>query len=276
MGFTYGPGGGSNTLSVPGGYTILEDSGITEAITGDGPMATVKFKVLRAADRYSFCQQLLGLWTGTPPGNIFYTLPYEYPPSPNLLCTQIPEIIGFDKPLPLSVGLPWLFKKSTIVTAVFTRPPWQAATNAGFFSIDFSASGEFLTIPETTYRFGDGTPTMTPIGVVMPEAQITVTRHRMPFLPDQYAMPLIGTINNAPFIIGWNTYPTSTLLFSGMTSEIAPDPLGNIAFTVKYIFTFRPVNWNYYLHPNRTTGFALITDGNGNSPYQFGNFNILP
>ena len=35
----------------------------------------------------------------------------------------------------------------------------------------------------------------------------------MPFLPDNNAMPLAGTINVAPFQIGNVIYPTGTLLF---------------------------------------------------------------
>lgn len=277
MGFVYSPSsGGVNTLSVPGGYTVMEDSGIVEANPETGPMATVKYKVLNQADRYSFVQQLLGQWTGSPPSNFFYVGPFEYPPSPNLLCTAVPSIEPFGKPTPLSVGLPYLFKQSAIVTAVFTRPPWQPLTSGGYFSIDFNASGEFLNLPQTVYQFSDGTPTAEPIGILIPQAQIVVKRFRMPFLPDSICMPLLGTLNNAPFTIGWNTYATGTLMFAGMNSETTADPLGNITYNCGYIFQFRPIDWNYYPYPGRNFSFQVVTDGNSNPVYNYSNFNAIP
>lgn len=277
MGFIVGPNGGVNTLSVPGGYAVMADSGITEAVPGEsGPTATVRYKVYNAADRYSFVQQLLGLWSGTSPGNISYIGPFQYPPSPNLVCTSVPEIRGFDKPKPLSIGLPYLFNKSAIVTAVFTRPVWQAATNGGYFSIEFAGNGEVLTIPETTFRFNDGTPTNTPVGVQIMGAEINVTRYRLPFLPDFYMTALAGLINNAPFQIGNVLYAAGTLLFAPGNSLTQSDPLGNLTYQAQYKFLYRNPGWNYYLHPSRTGGFQTITDGNGQTPYQSGNFNLLP
>jgi hypothetical protein len=279
MGFTYQSGGAStNTLSVPGGYEILYDSGagVTEANPETGPMATVKYKVNDANQRYSFAQQLLGYSTGAIPV-VTYFGPYAYPPSPNLICTAIPSIESLGKWLPMSwIGAPWFFGKSAIVTAVFTRPQWQAATSAGYFSINYQSAGEYLTLPNTTYRFGDGTPTNTPIGLHVSQQNIIVTRYRMPFLPDAYAMPLLDTLNNAPFTIGWNTYPAGTLMFGGMNNDVTSDPLGNIIFTVQYLFQYRSINWNWDFHPNRTTGWALVTDGNGAPRYASGNFGLLP
>lgn len=277
MPFIYGPNGGSDILEVPGGYAILEDSGITEAVTETGPMATVKYKVYDSNQRYSFVNQLLGQWTGTPPSNIFYSLPFAYPASPNLLCTSVPAIESLGRKVPmLGVGLPYWFGQYAVVTAVFTRPPWQAATNAGFFSINFAAAAEVITIPETVMTFADGTPTTTPPALLMPQAQVTVTRFRMPFLPDAIAAQLLGKLNNAPFQIGWNIYDTGTLIFSGMSSEIAPDPLGNIAFTVVYIFIFRPVDWNYEIYPGSAGGFQVVKTSGGNTKYSYVNFNLLP
>lgn len=281
MPFIVSPGGGTtNTLPVP--FSIMWDSGISEANPETGPQATVRFKCLWN-DHYSLVQGLLGLWTGTPPSNTVYVGPYEYPPSPNLFCTSVSSIVGLGKPLVIAsnflnqtVGLPWITKQRAIVTAHFTRPQWQPATSGGYFSIQFSGAGEFLTLPETTYRFGDGTPTNTPIGVLIPEAQITVTRYRMSFLPDYYMTLLCGQLNNTPFQIGNVTYAQGSLLFMPGNSSTESDVLGNLSYTAEYRFMFRPVDWNYYLHPNRTTGFAVVTDGNGNSPYQYANFNVLP
>jgi hypothetical protein len=267
----------TNTLPVP--FTIMIDEGIVEANPETGPEARVKFKC-GWTDKYLLAQSLLGYQVSSPPANIVYTGPYSYPPSPQLLCTSIERIQGLGKPLPFfwqnAAGLPWIAPRKAIVTAVFRRPSWQGFASSGFFSITFAGGGEFLTIPNTTYKFGDGTPTNTPIGVLLPQAEITVTRYRMGFLPDTYMIACTGFVNNAPFTIGWNAYPAGTLLFMPGTSQVDADSLGNITYQVEYKFMYRPVPWNNFLHPNGTSGFVPVFDGNGNTVYASTNFEILP
>lgn len=277
MPFIILPGGGTvDVLSVPGGYTIMHDQGIFESNTEDGPMARVKYKVLNYDDRYSFVQQLLGIQTGSPTAFV-YIGPYAYPPSPNLICTSVESVEPFGKPRIIpTLGLPWLARKQAIVTAVFTRPPYQPSSTGGYFAVMFSGSGEFKTLPGTTFRFADGTPTNTPVGFIIGQAQITVRRFKLRYMPDFYFTPLIGQINNAPFQILQNVYPTDSLLFTVGNSTTEADVFGNITYTLDYVFTYRSVNWNFDYHPNRTTGWALITDGNGNPRYKEGNFDTLP
>lgn len=271
----------TNTLPVP--FTIMTppygDEGIIESNPETGPEARVKFKCLWS-DHYRLVQGLLGYQTSAPPANIVYTGPYSYPPSPQLLCTSVERIQGLGKYLPFfnqnAAGIPWIARKKAIVTAVFRRPQWQGFNSSGFFSISLAGGGEFLTIPETTYRFADGTPTNTPIGIVLPQSEITVTRYRMGFIPDQYIDLLLGKVNNAAFTIGWNTYPPGTLLFMPGNSQFDADVLGQVTYQVEYKFMRRPIEWNKCLHPNRTTGFATVTDGNGAPPYGSANFDILP
>lgn len=268
-----------NSLPVP--YSIMWDGGITEGNPETGPQATIRFKCLWD-NRYALVQGLLGLWAGSPPKNVTYTGPFCYPPSPNLLCTAVSSIVPLGKPyhnFPDFKGVPiigWLARKYAIVTAHFTRPPWVALDSGGYFSINFDGAGEFLGIPGTTYQFADGTPDNTNVGIFIPEAQITVRRFRMPFLPDQAMISLCATLNNAPFQIGNNIYAQGSLLFMPGHSSEESDPLGNITYAADYVFMFRPYDWNFDFHPNRTTGWALVTDGNGNPRYQYTDFNTLP
>ncbi len=261
-----------NSLRVPGGYQIMWDSGIEEMVPDfDGPVAKVRYKLNNYSDRYSFVSQLLGQWTGSFPSS------YSYPPSPNLICTRVESIKPFGHPgLIASLGLPWLVAYQCIVEATFTRPQWQASLNGGWFSVTFQGGGEFYTVSETTYQFGDGTPTATPIGQVLPQAEITVTRFRMPFVPDQIMIPLLGMVNNAPFTILYNTYPTGSLLFSIGNSQVQSDPSGAVTYQYEYKFSYRSQPWGYFFHPNRTTGWAPVTDGNGKPLYASTNFEVLP
>jgi hypothetical protein len=253
-----------------------------EANPETGPTATVRFQCLWN-DHYNLAQNLLGQWSGTPPNNLVNVAPANYPPSPNLICTSISSIEPLGKPwllatnfLGQTLGLPWVTKKYVILTAHFTRPPYQPTTSGGYFSINFASSGEFLTLPDTVYQFADGTPTATPIGIPIVSAQITVTRYKMGFLPDQQMIALTNTLNNAPFQIGNNIYPAFTLLFGPGNSDEEADVLGNITYQAQYRFFYRPINWQYEFHPNRTTGWALVTDGNGNPKFQTENFGLLP
>lgn len=284
MAFIVGPNGGVNILLVPGGpqlpapgYSVLEDTGLSEGNPDNGPFATVKYKCY-SADRYSMAQQLLGKWTGTAPSNLLYIGPFEYPPSPNLLCTSIDSIEMHGKPIPDPfAGLPYLAKEFSIVTATFTRPTWEAATSGGYFEIIFGGSGQFYTVSETCYHFSnDNTPTPVPVGILLGAAQITVNRFRMPFVPDQVAMPLAGSINNAPFQIGNNVYATGTLLFQPGQSRTESDPLGNLTYQFSYNFYFRSQDWNKEFHPNGTSGWISIVDGTSAPRYAYNNFNILP
>ena len=235
----------------------------------------MRFKCLWE-ERFALVQGLLGQWTGKPPGSVVYTGPYQYPFSPNLICTNVSSIEMHGKPGFDILGMPWLVKQYAIVTAEFTRPPWAAAAEGGYFSITFQGSAQTLEIPETTFRFADGTPTLTPIGLVVPQAQISVKRFRMPFIPDAYAAQLLGTVNNSVFVIGNNAYPAGSLLFAGINTETEADVLGNITYTVEYMFIYNPVGWQNCIHPNGVVGFAPVFDRNANLPYGLGNFSLLP
>lgn len=281
MAFTYPVGTPSTiTLSVP--YSIMWDSGIWESNPAEGPKAVVKFKCLWD-DHYTMVQELMGLWVGKPPSSIVYTLPFSYPPSPNLICTNVTSIEPFGRPwviasnyLNQTIGLPWIARKRAIITAEFTVPPYRALQEGGFWSLSIDTGGEFLTLPDITYRFADGTPTGTPVGFFLPQVEITVTRYKMPFIPDQVMIPLTGSINGYPFQIGYNIYPPYSLMFMPGHTEVESDVLGNLTYTTQYKFMYRPVNWQFEFKPDRTTGFALVTDGNGNPKFKVMDFGILP
>jgi hypothetical protein len=268
-------------LTVP--YSVRWESGIWEANSEDGPTAVVKFQCLRS-NVYTLVQQLLGLWTGTPPNNIIYSGPFAYPPSPNLICTSVDSIEPLGRPLAIAsnflggnVGLPWITGKRSIVTARFTVPPYQPVTSGAYFSLTFAAGAEFLTIPGTIYQFADSTPIAQNAGIPLPTAEVTVTRFKMPFIPDQIMAQCLGSVNAYPFTIGWNTYAPGTLMFFIGNTSAQADVFGNITYIVEYKFQYRSIPWNYFLYPkNRTTGFAPVFDGNGNMPFPQLDYSVLP
>jgi hypothetical protein len=166
------------------------------------------------------------------------------------------------------------------MTCVFGQPKYDY-DGAGIFgeaytTVGFGASGEFQTMPDSVYRFADGTVTTTPIGRVIPSISINVTRHMLPYSPLAEIAALLGKINANPFMIAGHPFAAGTLLFEGGDDTINVDSIGNVSIDVSYKMAFRPIPWNFYLSPKRTTGYALVLDGSGNPPYAVGDFTILP
>jgi hypothetical protein len=263
------------TISVP--YSTMYDQGISESTDEGGPRAVVRFKCLWD-DHYQLVQDLVGAVRRSA-DTIIRDTPFPYPANSKMYCTGIASVEGHGNGA-LSRFFPanWLPRRRAVVTANFSVPTFALPGNPGeaWTTVTFGASAEFLTLPGSTYRFADGTPTNTPIGKVIPTIEVNVKRHRMPYLPIAQIAATLGTINNAPFQVAGFPFAAGTLLFVGGPSEIEADTTGTVTQTVEYRFLFRPINWNFYLHPNRTTGFAAVTDGSGNSPYLPGDFAVLP
>lgn len=279
------------SISVP--FTIVVDSGvhqsgIHEGAPKEGPWAEVKFRCLWD-DRFALCTELIGTWTAAG-STVIRTPAFPYPPAPALFCTDITDISPMGKPIiPRYLSLPWVSRQLATVTARFSIPGYTQdgsdQSGRAYTKVSVSTSGEFLTLPNTTYWFADGTPTLTPVGFLIPQIDFTVSRFKLPFIPDAQMAAMCGKVNNAPFAITRTfTAATGTALF--MPGNIQPD--GNVqamfveefgyvfSYVAEYHFLWKPVAWNYFLHPDRTTGFAAVTDGNGNSPYASGDFTSLP
>jgi len=111
------------------------------------------------------------------------------------------------------------------------------------------------------------------VGIVIPQAEISIIRYRMPFIPDAIMIPILGTVNNSPFTILNTTYDTGNLLFSIGNTDTEADVLGNITYVVEYKFLYNPVGWQNLLVG---AGISPIFDANGNPPYGVSNFNVLP
>lgn len=281
MGFIISSVGGTVTTLSPYQPTILYNSGVRESYAEGGLAATVKMRV-PWLNHYGLVPILIGAWTGTPPSSYTYTGPFAYPygGANKLFCTSISSIEPFGKPIldPVA-GYPWLTRAYADITAEFSRPPWQPAASGGYFSIDFAPSGEFLTVPNSSCIYSPSGVTVpnAQVGIVLPHAEITVTRYRLPFLPDQIMMGLEGQVNNAPFTIGWNTYDTETLLFMSGKNTTSSDILGNLSYTMEYKFMFKPpYGWNFWINQDGVSGWTRVTDRNGNNLYTLGNFETLP
>jgi hypothetical protein len=279
-------------ITVP--YQIVVDSGpqttgIREGSPREGPWAEVKFKCLWD-DRYQLCSDLLGTWLVG--GTVIIRQPaFLYPSAPQMFCTDILDITPLGKPIiPAFLRLPWMSRQLAIITARFSIPGYtqDGSDQSGqpYTKLSLNPSGEFFTLPDTTYWFADGTPCTSNIGIMIPQIDFCWKRHKLPIVPDVAMASLVGCVNSDAFAITKKfTAAVGTVLF--IPGMVEPD--GNVqamfmfeygypfTYTAEYHFHWRSIPWNYMFHPNRTSGFQLVTDGNGDPPYTPKTFtNVLP
>ncbi len=263
-------------ISVPFSVSTDEDAIKESWDPSNGPQAIVKFHV-SWANRYQFVKDMIGTFVGTPPSTITRTVPFRYPPSPNMFAVGIEDISPLGKPIPMpGIGLPWMARQTAVVIVRFGVPQWNVTGNDAYTKVTFAASGEFLSVPETSVKFSsDGTVPNTTIGFLMPQMEITVTRSRMPFLPIAAMLQCEGKINNAPYQILGIPFDTGKLLFVAGQSDFQQDATGQIAYSQEYKFLARSINWNMFLRPDGG-GFDTVTDLSNNPVYGSANFNTLP
>lgn len=263
---------------VPVPFRILADSGVREAIDGSGPTAEVRFSVAWG-DRFEFVGATKGTATGGA-GAIVRTVPAAYPPSPNLFAMTC-RIEPLGKLRRDDDG--WADYDRAIVTVGFSTPRWDFTPNSGndpsgqpWTTTTFDMGGEFLTLPLSAYKFAGGKTLTAPVGRVLPQIAISYKRHWVPYLPVAEVFNLIGKLNADPVDLGNFVCPPETLLFLGAPNQRDADTAGNVVQQVDYKLMFRPISWNKFLHPDGTSGFQYLADGNGDHVYELGDFTTLP
>jgi hypothetical protein len=271
----------ATAITVP--YTIAWDSGagVSEAWPADGATATVRLKCL-TSDRYQLARDLMG--TTTRSGSTYTrTPPFRYPPSPNLYCKSIESIQFLGPPVPLAGTTNWTVGNHAILTARFATATWSADGSSDisgqpYTTTSFSVGTELLTTPQSVYKFAGSpkVPTNTPTVLNIPLIHISLKRHMMPDIPVDIMESLVGKCNAAIYLLGRFAFAAGTLLFLGGEDTERSDTLGNVMYDCEYKFAYRRVGWNNALHPNGTTGFAAITDGNSNPPYILADLTTLP
>lgn len=261
---------------VPYNFTIVADSGIQEGGSLDTPQAVVKFKVAWS-DRGGFLNFICGSTLGGP-GSIIRSIPAQYPPSPNLYATREFDIEPLGK---LQTLNGWVTYPYAVITIKFAIPTYDFdgssdASGKPWTTTTFDVGGEFLTLPDSAYKFAGGVTAGGSVGKVIPQIAITLKKHWLPYLPVASMFNLVGKVNNAPLNLGDFVAPAETLLFLGGTNSREANTAGGVSQEVDYKMTFRPVSWNMFIHPNGTSGFQYLSDGNGNHVYQLGDFTTLP
>jgi hypothetical protein len=264
------------------------DSGITESLEPGHAQARVRFKCLWS-DHYQLIRDVLGTasainaWESA--AQIERTFPMSYPTAPFMI-GQAVESVEARGPGYAIPGLPpqWVTRRWAIVTIRFGVATFndgqgngpQDASGQPYTTTTFNVGGEFITLPDSTYTFPSKAPTSSPIGILVPQTEIPVTRHLMPFIPLPQMLALQGKVNLDPVPFLNFIFTPGQLLFVGGSTTITCDTLGNIMWDVTYQMMYRYIPWNYFLSPNPKEGWAVPVDGNGNPPLLGGIFATLP
>lgn len=268
------------TLTIAGKtVTIRNDTGIRENVPfATGPGAEVGFRCLWG-DRYDVIRALIGqsYAVGT---SIHRIAPMAYHDSPGMFCLAVPEIVGFPEAIQTQAD-GWVGYKYADFIAQYGILPYgldsSYATGRAYCSITEDVGGETRTIPQTTYFFQDGTPSNTPLSFDIAIRRISARFYRVPLYPDVEMDPLVNGVNSAPYRIGRKTYGIGLLRFLGAGIAEEWDSLGNLNYTISYLFDKRPIDWNYEIHPN-TGNWTLVTkDGTptGDPRYPYVDFSPL-
>jgi hypothetical protein len=278
----------ANTLLINGvETTIVADSGVREAQPETGAEATVVFQCAYSR-RYDLVRGLLPRAVAT--NDIFVrTIPYPYPPSPNL---YVHSISGIEGVAPWTDDLGWLQYREARVTAEFRTPQYQfGAGNPAGGGVDpsglpwttttFKVSADVVKLPGTGYvLIGTGEPLDEQVrGVPLPQVEICMKRHWVPRIPLARMMTLAGCVNSATIQFADYTFPVGTLLFMGGPTDQAVDSAGDVVSELEYILLGRPrgIDWNAFPSRDGTWRRANTNSaGSGSFPFPYADLRTLP
>lgn len=215
---------------------------------------------------------------------ITYLLPATWPGVPWLYCTSLGDITGL-KPSTNQIS-GWIEYQYALIPAHFSKPPWDAVggsqANQGdpsglpFTTTTFRTSAEVFQPPTGCYYYDGGTYDGKPVaessvGVVRSRVEISMVRHRMPFIPLAESLQNQGFVNDAPVTFANYTFPAGCLLFTGMqVGEPTADPgTGNRCWDVAFGFLGNEnLTWNEYLDPSgEWVAINSASDGSGDPPF---------
>ncbi len=244
----------------------------------DGPSADKAF-ICNWADRYTVAKGILGLNTVVHIGSfITIKVPMQYPEIPYIYAYQI-AIKGAGPPYGSSPQFQYPY---AVIMVNYKATPWSFAgldDPGGFNQIDpsspyiyaeqtLSSSAEWLTVPDKYTQFvTTGLSTGSNYGFRLALVDLSITLHRLPYLPATQAFNYAGMINNAPFLgVG-----TGKLMFNGMTTHQTRSTDGTMNTDATFNFQARSQRWDYgfdgknnrwdqVVWPDGSTPFITSTD----------------
>lgn len=249
---------------------IVRDFG--EGIDSRGPEAR-KGYLCAWADRYAVANGALGLVSvsGGVGGAVTLPVPETYAESSNLYAMDVHiEPKGTPSQGPKQIAFPYAIVWVNYGVPRFGVTPrddpgnMQAidpATPFIYASQEISFSIEQYTIPASAIKLVGGGVADKDVTTIFPRADLSITLHRVPYLPAQKIFSLTGKINDAKFLGA----DVGQVIFNGATSRRTASTDGTFTQEITYSFSYRTVaSWDKIFHPNGTGGWVRFTDRNDN------------
>lgn len=279
----------SNVFGVP--FNELRGS-CKESFAFDQSRATRLFHVPWTR-RLDAVQELVG-YIVVVGGSIVRFGSARYPDAPRLRCRNVDiEPFGGDRSV-LTFGdlFQPIYKTGALLTATYESPktvdeaePEQftsttAAQEIALVTEQHDFSAEFLTLPENTFKYRETvgeSPQLikdTTFGKLLPQVEISHTRHFVPIIPEDTINDLLGKVNNASFPPTTNAFGNSrgraagTLLFIGAGARRVSTVNGIGVWEIMCKFLYRPSKI-------RTTGGVNDAGTTINTAGQFAGWNRI-
>jgi hypothetical protein len=242
-------------------YTHLID-GFTKGIDERSPWARVLYSIDSYDDSDDFCNALMGFGTSTGPiTGITVTrgVPHAYPLSTNLYCHSATVVEGLGQPILNSDGYP-RWDGGALIQAEYRPAPMDfsggenpnhqidPATPIPWCTQELDHSSLAFTLTNSKLKYTSGPagvidqPTEVYVKFEIPITIMTLTFHKLPYLPVGIIGDLSGRVNNATFL----GKPAETVLFKGSKTNREWNTDGTVVQRVTLTFEARHADhpWN--------------------------------
>lgn len=248
-----------------------------------GPFAKVIYKIDDWSMLFPFINALMGFASSSGPINgitVVRGVPHSWPPSPNLYCKSAVLLEGLGRPILNADGYPD-YDGGALVSAEYRPPSFDfdggrldlnqmidPGTPLTWCTQDVSYCTEEFTVdaPVTV-------PPKVPTKIRLSNSVLTLTFHRVPYMPMAAVRALIGRVNSSPFLGA----ATGLVKFNGADVHREWNDDGSVVQEVKMVFHERPTGyeWNSGPDPANPFTFTPVADSLGNKPYKTGDLNNL-
>lgn len=241
-----------------------------------GPYYVVQYLFDDWADSDQVVNELMGIAYRV--GSTTVRLPpHQHPLSPNLYC-QSARVVGQGSPVLNAPGLP-AYDGGFVVEAEYRTSVGQglilpADDPSNLHQIDpttpvlwctqeLDFATEAITVPDHAYLWtSDLTLADTPVKIETSVTTMSLTFHRLPYLPMTAVRAKRGKVNDATFLGA----AAGTVLFVGAktTREVTTD--GAVTQRVQLVFKEREHPWNYFFRKDKFL-FEDLVDAVGGRAY---------
>lgn len=256
----------STALSIAYSHTI---DAYTKGIDQNGPYIRVNYKISNWSDTDQFCRELMGIGILTGPiagGTITRNNPHQHPLGGGIVCISANVIEGLGNPVLNSFGYPD-YDGGAIIQAEYRTPPFdiQGSQNAINNQFDQSLTAPLLYCTQEldfttetyshkakmTYQSGpaSGSPIDIPAKYTIPITHLSLTFHKLPYMPMTAVRLLRGRVNSATFLGA----TTGTVLFNGAKTTREYNSDGTIVQKLTLLFSERDALHPWNSLPSQTT-----------------------